>query len=70
MVEHQEKLYQVIQINIARAQEWQEKYYNSRRGAVKFNVGEHVWAFPQSRAEDPHIAKLVPKRKGSALIKK
>lgn len=71
-VERQEALFQVVRENVARAQERQGRYYNCRRKAVSYKVGDHVWvrAFPQSRAEDSYMAKLAPKWKGPAQIKK
>ncbi|KAF5887895.1 Transposon Ty3-I Gag-Pol poly, partial [Clarias magur] len=71
-VERQEALFQAVRSNIVRAQERQGRYYNARRRAVTYNVGDLVWvrAFPQSRAEDSHMAKLAPKWKGPAKILK
>lgn len=69
-VEHQEALFQGIRSNVAHAEQRQGKYYNSRCWAITYNVGDHMWvhAFPPSRVEDLHMAKLAPKWKGSAYV--
>lgn len=69
-VEKQEQLIKTVQANVAQAQSHQQKYYNARRHHVTYSLSQLMWlrAFPQSRAETLHMAKLAPKLKGPVLV--
>ncbi|KMQ82687.1 Uncharacterized protein F44E2.2, partial [Lasius niger] len=58
-----QEAYELVRINLARAFQGQEKYYNLRRRAWRAQEGDWVWRrdHPLSKKVDDFNAKLAPK---------
>ncbi|MGH0159284.1 UNVERIFIED_CONTAM: hypothetical protein FKN15_038408 [Acipenser sinensis] len=72
LIERQQKLLEQVKENVYHAQSKQARYYNPKRRAVSFQVGDKVWVrdHPMSDAKVGFAAKLAPKWRGPATIKK
>lgn len=64
--ERLEEAYELVRVNLARAFQRQEKYYNLRRRDWKPQAGEWVWKrdYPLSNHAMSFNAKLAPKYVG------
>ncbi|KAL1259570.1 hypothetical protein QQF64_010147 [Cirrhinus molitorella] len=71
-LERQELFFNLVRRNVERAQAKQKKYYDQRRRSCEFRVGDMVWVrtHPLSKADEGFMAKLCPKWKGPAVVKK
>ncbi|MGH0161471.1 UNVERIFIED_CONTAM: hypothetical protein FKN15_067801 [Acipenser sinensis] len=72
LIERQQKLLEQVKENIYHAQSKQARYYNPKKHAVSFQVGDKVCIrdHPMSDAKVGFAAKLAPKWRGPATIKK
>ncbi len=71
-LDRQKLLIDIVRENVERAQVKQKKYYDQKHRLCEFQVGDVVWVrtHPLSKADDGFMAKLSPKWKGPAVIKK
>ncbi|KMQ89889.1 hypothetical protein RF55_10418 [Lasius niger] len=67
-----QEAYELVRINLARAFQRQEKYYNLRRRAWRPQVGDWVWRrdHPLSKKADDFNAKLAPKFIGPLEVRR
>ncbi|KAL6420489.1 hypothetical protein ACFW04_014470 [Cataglyphis niger] len=67
-----DEAYEIVRIQLARAFQRQEKYYNLRRRQWKPKIGEWVWKkdHPLSRKADSFNAKLAPKYIGPLEVRR
>ncbi len=71
-LDRQKLLIDIVRENVERAQVKQKKYYDQKHRSCEFQVGDVVWVrtHPLSKTDDGFMAKLSPKWKGPAVIKK